>query len=181
MGNAGIRILIKLQSASLPPALKYIQYSLPLPLVRCPGCFTKIWRADGPVPSSDRCLRHCQIPSIVQALAQNSQVEQFLKLSNTNKKQWHEWPWIRVKENEKKLNDFAINQSSKAGQGWNSTAAARPLGMSAYLHKTIWTQTNTLSTSVLLALLNLRTIRGLRDHLVQPPHFSDEKTKGWKN
>lgn len=72
MGNVGIRILIKLQSASLPPALKYIQYSLPLPLVGCTGCFPKSWRADVPVPSSDRCLRHCQIPSLVQALAQNS-------------------------------------------------------------------------------------------------------------
>lgn len=71
-----------------------------------------------------------------------------------------------------------INQSSEAGQGRSSTAATRPLGKSTFLHKTIWTQTNnTLSTPV-LALLNFRATGGLRDYLVQPPHFSDEKTKG---
>ena len=58
-----------------------------------------------------------------------------------------------------------------------STADTRPLGKSIFLHENIWTQTNTLSMPVLLALLSFRAIWGLRDHLVQPPHFSDKKTK----
>lgn len=49
MGNVGIRILIKLQSASLPQPWNTIQYSLPLPLIRCPGCLANTRGADGPV------------------------------------------------------------------------------------------------------------------------------------
>lgn len=33
----------------------------------------------------------------------------------------------------------------------------------------------------LLALLSFRAVGGFRDHQVQPPHLSDEKTMGWKN
>ena len=58
-----------------------------------------------------------------------------------------------------------------------STADTRPLGKSIFLHENIWTQTNTLSMPVLLALLSFRAIWGLRDHLVQPPHFSVQVTK----
>lgn len=90
---------------------------------------------------------------------------------------------MTLKQGERELNEMVsgINQSSQAGQGGRSTADTGPRGRSTFLHQTIWTQTNTLSTPVLLALLSFRAVGGHRDHLVQPSHFLDEKTKGWKN
>ena len=74
----------------------------------------------------------------------------------------------------------SINQV-KQGRDEEAKLIRDHWGRLYFLHKTFWTQTNTLSMPVLLVLLSFRATWDLRDHLVQPPHFPDEKTKGWKN
>lgn len=91
--------------------------------------------------------------------------------------------WMTLNQGERELKEmkWVHDKSIREGPGRSSTADTRLLGKPIFLHKTIWTQTNTLSMPVLLALLSFRAIQDLRDHLVQLPHFLDKKTKTWKN
>lgn len=130
--------------------------------------------------SSDLCLMHCLIPSTTQALALNSLVEQFPKLSNTNMEAMTSMTLNQGEREWKEMKLFHDQSIKQAKQGRDEAAQLLP-DRWGRRHFTTGTQTNTLSTPVLYALLNFPANRGLRDYLVQPPHFSDEKTKVWKH